>query len=84
MTGSDTVEYRIAHLRERLAGGAIAELGVRIEARGNSVLLSGAVASAASRDEILRIAKEELAGIPLREDLFVVCADAPDHPEELA
>jgi hypothetical protein len=84
MTGSDTIEYRIAHLRERLARGAIAELGVRIEVRGESVLLSGAVTSAASREEILRIAEEELAGIPLHQDLFVVCADAPDHPEELA
>ncbi len=84
MTHADTLEYRIAHLRERLAEGSAAEMGVRIEARGTGVLLSGTVPSAECRDEILRIAEDELTGTPLREDLVVVCATAPDHPEELA
>ncbi|MEJ8633117.1 hypothetical protein ABZY19_17315 [Streptomyces sp. NPDC006475] len=84
MSHTDTAEYRIAHLRERLAKGSAAEMGVRIEMRGDSVLLSGSVPSAACRDEILRIAEDELSGLPVREDLVVVCATAPDHPEELA
>jgi hypothetical protein len=84
VTGSDTVDYRIAHLRDRLASGTVAELGVRIEAHGNGVLLSGTVSSVACRNEILRIAEEELAGFPLHEDLVVASALAPDHPEELA
>ncbi|MFF8831054.1 hypothetical protein [Streptomyces sp. NPDC015131] len=83
MSAADTAEYRIAHLRDRLASEDIAELGVRIEQRGTGVVLYGTVASADCRAEILRIAREELAGLPLHEDLVVVRADAPDHPEEL-
>ncbi|MFF7178530.1 BON domain-containing protein [Streptomyces sp. NPDC008121] len=83
MKGADEGEYRIAHLRDRLAGDEVAELGVRIEMRGGSVLLSGTVPTAERRDEILRIAGEELGGAPLRADLVVVCADAPDRSEEL-
>ncbi|MEE1754729.1 hypothetical protein [Streptomyces sp. SP18CS02] len=84
MNTADTAEYRIAHLRDRLAGEDIAELGIRIEQRGVTVMLYGTVSSAACKDEILRIAREELAGLPVREDLVVVRATAPDHPEELA
>ncbi|MFG3496586.1 hypothetical protein [Streptomyces sp. NPDC047928] len=84
MSAADTAEYRIAHLRDRLASEDIAELGVRIEQRGVSVMLYGTVSSAACRAEVLRIAHEELAGLPLREDLVVASADAPAHPEELS
>ncbi|MGW0564734.1 hypothetical protein ACWDZ4_30035 [Streptomyces sp. NPDC003016] len=84
MNDTCAAEYRIAHLREHLAGGDFAEMGVRIELRGNSVLIAGTVSSAACRDEILRMAEDELAGLPLHEDLVVVSAAAPDRPEELA
>ncbi|OEJ24033.1 hypothetical protein AR457_05700 [Streptomyces agglomeratus] len=84
MNDTSAVEYRIAHLQEHLASGDYAEMGVRIELRGNSVLIAGTVSSAACRDEILRMAEDELAGLPLHEDLVVVSATAPDHPEELA
>ncbi|MEU9981907.1 hypothetical protein [Streptomyces sp. NPDC050856] len=84
MSAADTAEYRIAHLRDRLASEDIAELGIRIEQRGTAVMLYGTVSSPACREEILRIAEEELSGLPLRADLVVVCGDAPDHPEELS
>ncbi|MGW0551940.1 hypothetical protein [Streptomyces altiplanensis] len=84
MNDTRAAEYRIAHLREHLADGDFAEMGVRIELRGNSVLIAGTVSSAACRDEILRMAEDELAGLPLHEDLVVVSATAPDRPEELA
>jgi hypothetical protein len=84
MTHTGSTEYRIAHLRDRLATGPTAEMGIRIEMRGDSVLLSGTVPSVACRDEILTIAEQDLAGLSLREDLVVVCSIAPDHPEELA
>ncbi|WP_175407302.1 hypothetical protein [Streptomyces sp. TRM64462] len=84
MSGADTAEYRIAHLRDRLASEDIAELGVRIEQRGAGVMLYGTVASDACRAEVLRIAEEELAGLPLHEDLVVAGTDAPTHPEELS
>ncbi|MCS0638477.1 hypothetical protein NX801_23025 [Streptomyces sp. LP05-1] len=83
MSTVDPAEYRIAHLRDRLASEDIAELGIRIEQRGAGVMLYGSVSSSACRDEILRIAREELAGLELREDLTVVRADAPDRSEEL-
>ncbi|GAA3903041.1 BON domain-containing protein [Streptomyces gulbargensis] len=76
-------EYRIARLRERLAGDDVAELGVQVEQRGTSVLLTGTVPTASRRDEILRLAREELAGLTVRADLVVACADAPDRWEEL-
>ncbi|MGW0465148.1 BON domain-containing protein [Streptomyces sp. NPDC003027] len=83
MRDGDEGEYVIAHLRDRLAGDEVAELGVRIEMRGGAVLLSGTVPTAARRDQILRIAHEMLGGLPVRSDLVVVCADAPDRSEEL-
>ncbi|WP_256107586.1 hypothetical protein [Streptomyces sp. ODS05-4] len=84
MTAADTAEYRIAHLRDRLASEDIAELGVRIEQRGTGVALYGTVSSSACREEIMRLAEEELGGLPLHADLVVVRSDAPEHPEELA
>ncbi|MFG3042212.1 BON domain-containing protein [Streptomyces sp. NPDC048330] len=77
-------EYRIARFRERLAREDVAELGVRVEARGTAVVLTGTVPTAGRRDEILRLADTELAGLPVHTDLLVACADPPGRPEELA
>ncbi|MET9765721.1 BON domain-containing protein [Streptomyces sp. NPDC006372] len=78
------LDYRIAHLQDRLASGELGELGVRVEARGQTVLLTGTVPSAPCRDEILRTVHEELAGIAVHSDLVVTEASSPDHAEELA
>ncbi|MFE7951237.1 hypothetical protein [Streptomyces sp. NPDC057426] len=83
MNGPDAGEYRIARLRERLAGGETAELGVRIEMRGEAVLLSGTLPTADHREEILRIADTELAGMPVLADLGVASADPPEGHEDL-
>ncbi|MFC8275651.1 hypothetical protein ACFUJR_24560 [Streptomyces sp. NPDC057271] len=83
MNGRDAGEYRIARLRERLAGGETAELGVRIEMRGEAVLLSGTLPTADHREEILRIADTELAGMPVLADLGVASADPPEGHEDL-
>ncbi|MDX6361714.1 BON domain-containing protein [Streptomyces sp. NPDC058274] len=77
-------EYRVAHLRDRLAADDLGELGVRIEVRSGAVALTGTVPSAHCRDEVLRITHEELAGLPVHCDLVVADATAPDHTEELA
>ncbi|MEV5969599.1 BON domain-containing protein [Streptomyces sp. NPDC051921] len=82
-TAAHEDEYRIARLRERLASGGTAELGVQVEHRGGAVLLTGTVPTAALRDEILRLAHDELSGLTVRPDLAVACADAPDRWEEL-
>ncbi|WP_318211726.1 MULTISPECIES: hypothetical protein [unclassified Streptomyces] len=76
-------EYQIARFRARLAREDVAELGVRIEVRGATFLLTGTVPTSDVRDEILRIADAELTGIPVRADLLVACADPPQRPEEL-
>ncbi|MFG2867074.1 hypothetical protein [Streptomyces sp. NPDC048338] len=83
-TGAHEDDYRIARLCERLAGDPVAEQGVRVEQRGDAVLLSGTVPTAARRDEILRLAHAELAGFTVHADLAVSCADAPDRMEELS
>ncbi|MGW0122931.1 hypothetical protein [Streptomyces sp. NPDC003327] len=76
-------EYRIARLRERLAEDDMAELGVQLEQRGGAVVVTGTVPTTTRRDEILRLAREELDGLTVRADLAVACADAPDRWEEL-
>ncbi|MFE7900197.1 hypothetical protein ACFU3E_22265 [Streptomyces sp. NPDC057424] len=81
---AENLDYRIAHLQDRLASGELGELGVRVEARGSAVLLTGTVPSAPCRDEILRTVHEELAGFPVHSDLVVAEASSPDHAEELS
>ncbi|MEU9414994.1 hypothetical protein [Streptomyces sp. NPDC051000] len=83
MTSADLIEYRIAHLRERLAREDIAELGLQIEAHGTHAVLRGSVCSDASREAVLRAATEELDGVEWHEDLTVNHMCPPDHSEEL-
>ncbi|MEU5311556.1 BON domain-containing protein [Streptomyces sp. NPDC021562] len=77
------LHYRVAHVAERLAEGDCGELGVRAEIRGDTVLLTGTVPSAGCREDILRVAREELAGVPVHCDIVVAETTPPDHPEEL-
>ncbi|WP_307835466.1 hypothetical protein [Streptomyces adelaidensis] len=77
-------EYRIAHLEERLARGDLAELGMRIEARGDAVHITGTASTAADREAILRIAALELPGVSVRADIALADVTAPDRPEELS
>ncbi|WP_432044195.1 BON domain-containing protein [Streptomyces cadmiisoli] len=81
MTADDA--YFIEHLRRRLAGDEVAELGVRVEERGGAVVVSGTVSDAVSRDAIMRIAEEESDGSPVLCELRITSAAAPDHAEEL-
>ncbi|EFL29703.1 conserved hypothetical protein [Streptomyces viridochromogenes DSM 40736] len=81
---AQNLDYRIAHLQDRLASGELGELGVRVEARGQTVLLTGTVPSAPCREEILRTVHEELAGVAVHSDLVVTETSSPDHAEELA
>ncbi|MGW0845940.1 BON domain-containing protein [Streptomyces sp. NPDC002787] len=77
-------EYRIAHLEERLARSDLAELGMRIEARGDAVHITGTASTAADRETILRIAAQELPGVPLRADIALADVTAPGRSEELS
>jgi hypothetical protein len=77
-------EYRIAHLQERLVGEELAELGMRIESRGDSVHITGTAPTAGDREAILRLVAEELPDVPVRADIALADATAPDHPEEIS
>ncbi|MEU9479818.1 hypothetical protein [Streptomyces sp. NPDC048191] len=77
------LDYRVAHLAERLAAGECGELGVRLELRGDAVLLTGTVPSTRCRDDILHLAREELTGHPVHCDILVAGTSSPDHGEDL-
>ena len=77
---TDDTEYRIERLRHRLAHGETAELGLRIEARANAVIVYGTVATSECREEIVRLVQEELAGLPVRLDVAVAPASADAKP----
>ncbi|KJY34448.1 MULTISPECIES: BON domain-containing protein [Streptomyces] len=76
-------EYRAQHLRDRLAHEDVAELGVRVELRGPTVLVWGPVSSPDCRERILRIAGQVLDPLEWRHDLTVVSARPPDREEDL-
>ncbi|MGC0334361.1 hypothetical protein RKD23_007351 [Streptomyces sp. SAI-170] len=79
----NNLDYRVAHLRERLAGGPLAELGVRVTVHGDSVVVTGTVPSAHACDEVERIVGEALTGLTVRCDLVVAGTSTPDEAEEL-
>ncbi|MET7643618.1 hypothetical protein ABZS83_08200 [Streptomyces sp. NPDC005426] len=84
MNDPANAEYRIAHLKERLAAEELGELGIRIENRGSSVSVMGTVPTAHCRGELLRTVNDELAGLTVHVDVVVADPAAPDHPEEVA
>ncbi|CAM5320346.1 hypothetical protein SROCM77S_01219 [Streptomyces rochei] len=80
---TENVEYRVAHLHDRLAAEELGELGVRAEIRAGAIALTGTVPSAGCRESVLRIAREELAGLTVHTDIVVAETTRPDHAEEL-
>jgi hypothetical protein len=82
-TAAGNVEYRVAHLRERLAAEELGELGVRVEVRGQTVVITGTVPSAGCRDILLRTARQELAGLAVHSDVVIAENTSPDHAEDL-
>lgn len=80
---TDDTSYRIERLRERLAQGETAELGLRIEAHADTVSVSGTLADAECRDTVARIVAEELHGLAVHLDLVVAAPDPPVRAEEL-
>ncbi|SEB86010.1 hypothetical protein SAMN05216483_0577 [Streptomyces sp. 2131.1] len=83
MNAPPDVEYRIAHLKERLAAEETGDLGIRIENRGSSVTVIGTVPTAHSRAALMDTVNEELAGLTVHFDVVVAECAAPDHPEEV-
>ncbi|WP_328752598.1 BON domain-containing protein [Streptomyces sp. NBC_00285] len=79
----ENVEYRVAHLRDRLAAEELGELGVRAEVRAGAVVVTGTVPSTQCRDTVLRTVREELTGLDVHTDVVVAQTATPDHAEEL-
>ncbi|GAA3983346.1 BON domain-containing protein [Streptomyces sp. NBC_01352] len=80
---TENVEYRVAHLRDRLAAEELGELGVRAEVRAGSVVVTGTVPSTQCRETVLRTVREELTGISVHTDVVVAEITSPDHAEDL-
>jgi hypothetical protein len=76
-------EYRVARLQERLAESESAQLGIRAELHGESVLVTGVVPSSACRDQLLAQIAAELEGLDVHTDLVVVDAGPPSGAEEV-
>ncbi|MGW0817882.1 BON domain-containing protein [Streptomyces viridiviolaceus] len=80
---AENVEYRVAHLQDRLAAEELGELGVRAEIRAGAIVVTGTVPSTQCRETLLRVAHEELAGLTVHTDIVVADNARPDHAEEL-
>jgi len=83
VTSVEITEYRIEHLRDRLAREETAVLGVRVETHGARVVVRGWVPDEQCRSAVLRLAGEELAGLDWYDDLTVSHPAPPDRAEEL-
>ncbi|MFH7595678.1 hypothetical protein WDV06_11330 [Streptomyces racemochromogenes] len=81
MNTDGILEYRIGHLRDRLAREDAAELGLLVEAHGTRAVLRGRVADEEARRAVLHAAGEELAGLDWYADL-TVCQARPPGPGE--
>jgi hypothetical protein len=81
---SENIEYRVAHLYDRLAAEELGELGVRAEVRAGAVVVTGTVPSTECRETLLRTVHEELAGLAVHTDVVVAETASPDHAEDLS
>jgi len=72
------VEYRIGSIQRRLAEDPeVSEQGVRVAIQDGELYLTGAVATPARKEDILRIAREEAPELPVRDGLTVFQVPAP-------
>ena len=79
---SDPSPYLAQHIRDALAGGSTAELGVDVTVTATGVFLAGTVASDEQRDELAVIAAREADGLTVHNDVVVVHG-APDTDVEV-
>ena len=74
--------YLAQHIRDALARGSTAELGVDVSVTAAGVYLAGTVASEEQRDELATIAGNEAPGLAVHNDVVVVHG-APDTDVEV-
>lgn len=74
--------YLAQHIRDALAAGSTAELGVDVTVTAHGVHLSGTVASEEQRRELGEVARREAGGLPVQNDVVVVHGE-PDTEVEV-
>lgn len=80
----ESPQYRVAHVRRALAEDPrTAEMGVRVNVRGDHVHLSGEVATEQRRDDLERVLAEVLPGVAVSNDVRVSDIREPAGREEL-
>jgi hypothetical protein len=78
-------EYTEAEIQRLLTEDAdVAEQGVTVTRRENTLLLCGEVESAQRRDEIIRRIRQAYPGVQLECDIAIIRAQAPSEAEELS
>jgi hypothetical protein len=78
-------EYAEAEVQRALAEDVgVAEQGITIERRENTLVLCGEVESVGRRDEVLRLVSARFPGVEIAADIGVTRAGAPTEVEELA
>jgi len=79
-----TLQYDLAHLRERIAEDAKThELDVQIEREGCKILLKGAVTVADRRKAVEEIARETFPGFAIENQIQIVECSEPTATEEI-
>jgi osmotically-inducible protein OsmY len=85
MTDRPLDEYVEAEVQRTLTEDVgVAEQGITVERRENTLVLCGEVESTARRDEVLRVVSERFPGVRIAADIGVIRAGAPTEAEELA
>ena len=74
--------YLAQHIRDALAAGATAELGVDVQVTPSGVYLTGTVASPEQRDNLAAIAAREADGLAVHNDVVVMHGE-PDVDVEV-
>ena len=77
-------EYTEAEVQRALAEDlGVAEQGITVARRENTLILCGEVESTHRRDEVLRLVRERFPGVEITADIGVIRAGAPTEVEEL-
>jgi hypothetical protein len=77
-------EYTEAEVQRALAEDlGVAEQGITVGRRENTLILCGEVESTHRRDEVLRLIHERFPGVDITADIGVIRAGAPTEVEEL-
>jgi osmotically-inducible protein OsmY len=80
----ESPQYRVAHVRRALAEDPrTAEMGVRVNVRGDHVHLSGEVTTEQRRAELEQVLAEILPGVTVSNDVRVADIREPAGREEL-